>query len=136
MRYLLATNFLSLYVGVSLACSIDPFVTTSRYADFLMEKSDIVFFGKLTALETSSNGAQQATFEVIKHIAGKNNEFHTIVVKNEHMTTCFRPFTTIGSAYYIFGSKSGSGNSYMVSSSAHNGFLPLEWVVENDWSLP
>ena len=114
-------------------CIIDPFQTTIMRVDQLKEKSDVIFFGKLVELETSDQGKQVAKFYVIKSYKGEVSG--RVIIRNEVLNSCFRPFHTIDSAYYIFATSPKYNKQFEITDSVSNGFVPLEWAVEQEWDL-
>ncbi len=118
---------------ISFGCIISPYQRAIMYSDDLKESSDVIFFGKLAELKTKESGEQLATFFVIKSFKG--NLEGRVKVKNEILSSCFRPFQNLNSAYYIFGSMSGVSNIYEVGTSVSNGFIPLEYAVSQNWSF-
>jgi len=101
------------------------------YSDEIRKKSDVVFFGKLSELETKNTGEQTAIFTVIKSYKGDLKG--EVIIKNEILSSCFRPFQTIDSAYYIFALKTDMPNQYKIPISTT--FVPLEAAVKFEWDL-
>lgn len=128
------TLFILLFISSSsFGCLISPYQRTAMNAEKLKELSDIIFFGKLVKFDIKPNGKQVATFTVIKSLKG-DVDGH-IQIRNEEISSCFRVFKTIDSAYYLFATKSNIPGQYEITSSNSNGFIPLEWAVEHDWSF-
>lgn len=128
-------TFVLLFISSEgIGCIISPFQMVADQSEKLLESADVAFFGKLVLLETGTNGKQVATFLVIKHY--KDNDSAYIEVKNESLSSCFRSFSTIDSAYYIFAKKVIGAEQYEITSSLNNGFMPLEYAVKYDISMP
>ncbi len=132
IRYFAFLILLASYTHAS-GCIIDPYQATIMRSDQLKEQSDVIFFGKLVNLETSLEGKQVATFFVIKSFKGGLSG--RVVVRNEVLSSCFRPFQTIDSAYYVFATESRSEGQYEITGSVSSGFVPLEWAVEQEWDF-
>ena len=115
------------------ACIIDPFVTVSMNTAKLRTSADIVFFGKLKAVLQNETGEQTALFTMIKPYKGDVKG--DIVIKNEAVSSWFRPFQTLHSAYYIFATKTQYANQYEVTSSLSNGFISLEAAMALSWNI-
>ncbi len=116
-----------------LGCMLSPYKLTAMNSEKLINLSDVIFFGKLVELKTNKNGKQLSTFFVIKSMKGDLEG--RVKIRNEHLSSCFRPLQTIDSAYYIFATKSQIIGQYDVSNSVSNGFVPFEWAVDQDWSF-
>jgi len=106
---------------------------TAINSENLRNLSDVIFFGKLVALETSEDGKQLAKFFVIKSIKGELEG--RVEVRNEELSSCFRGFQTLDSAYYIFATKSQFSGQYEITNSSSNGFVPFEWAVNQEWEF-
>ena len=133
MRMILTILLILIFSSELQACIISPFKRTAMNSDEIREKADIVFFGKLAKLSMKSTGEQTATFTVIKSYKG--NVTGDITIRNEKLSSCFRPFQTIDSAYYIFATKVKKSNEYEVFTSVSNGFIPLEAAIEYSWDI-
>ncbi len=118
---------------VSLGCIISPYQMTAMNSENLRDLSDVIFFGKLVDLETKKDGKQLAKFFVIKSIKGELEG--RVEIRNEHLSSCFRGFQTLDSAYYIFATKSQFSGQYEVTNSSSNGFVPFEWAVGQKWEF-
>ncbi len=99
----------------------------------LRNLSDAIFFEKLVDLKTKEDGKQLANFFVIKSIKGELEG--RVEIRNEDLTSCFRGFRTLDSAYYIFATKSQFSGQYEVTNSSSNGFVPFDWAVGQKWGF-
>lgn len=123
--------FLLIFSATSQACIIDPFKMTTMHSEDIRKKSDVVFFGKLVEVVMKDNGSQEAKFIVIKSYKG--NAIGNITIENKELTSCFRHFKTIGSAYYVFALKTNKPNTFKIPTSAT--FVPLEAAIEYKWDI-
>lgn len=115
------------------ACIISPSARVAMHSDEIRAKADIVFFGKVTKIYRKNTGEQTATFRVIKSYKGEMTR--DIVIKNEVLSSCFVPFQTIDSAYYIFATKIPKSAYYEITSSSSNGFISLEDAIAYSWDI-
>jgi len=118
---------------ISFGCIISPFKITAMNSENLRNLSDVIFFGKLVDLEINENGKQLAKFFVIQSIKGELEG--RVEIRNEELSSCFRSFHTLDSAYYIFATKSQFSGQFEVTNSASNGFVPFEWAVNHKWEF-
>lgn len=118
---------------ISLGCIISPYKMTAMNTENLRDLSDVIFFGKLVELKTNENGKQLAKFFVIKSIKGELEG--RVEIRNEDLSSCFRGFQALDSAYYIFATKSQFPGQYEVTNSSSNGFIPFEWAVNQKWEF-
>ena len=130
MKILLTLSLL-VFSPIASACAIDPFKMTTINSEEIKKRSDAVFFGKLKEIVLKENGTQEATFFIIKTYKG--NVSGNIVIENKELTSCFRHFRTVGSAYYIFALKTEKSNTYKIPKSAT--FVPLEAAIEFEWNI-
>jgi len=106
---------------------------TIMNSEKLRNLSDAIFFEKLVDLKTKEDGKQLANFFVIKSIKGELEG--RVEIRNEDLTSCFRGFRTLDSAYYIFATKSQFSGQYEVTNSSSNGFVPFVWAVGQKWGF-
>lgn len=131
MKALILITLLVCAVSVD-ACIISPYHMTVTQSEEIRDKSDVVFFGKLSKLDTNKSGEQTAVFTIIKSYKGSLSG--DVVIKNRFLSSsCSRPFRTIGSAYYVFALKTDDPGIYKIPSSAT--FVPLESAIESGWDL-
>ncbi len=133
MKQILTLLILIVLCPTCLGCMLSPYKLTAMNSEKLRNLSDVIFFGKLVELKTKEDGRQLATFFVIKPIKGDLEG--RVRVRNEVLSSCFRPFRTIDSAYYIFATNSQTSGQYEVANSESNGFVPFEWAVDQNWGF-
>ncbi|BFM13527.1 hypothetical protein R50072_36800 [Simiduia litorea] len=117
--------------GAADACVISPFKRTALYSDQLLEKSDVMFFGRLNSeVFDESTSTQTAVFTVIKSYKG--DVAGEVVVSNKLVSSCSRAFQVLQSAFYVFAIKGERPNTYALPRSAT--FIPLGNAIEYEWS--
>lgn len=101
------------------------------YSDQLLEKSDVMFFGRLDSeVFDEKTSTQTAVFTVIKSYKG--DVAGEVVVSNKLVSSCSRAFQVLQSAFYVFAIKGKGPNVYALPRSAT--FIPLGNAIEYEWS--
>lgn len=131
MKKLVLTSLLLALSLASEACPISPFKRVTMDSDRFLEKSDVVFFGRLDSEEIDEKSMEQtATFTIIKSYKGNVSGQVTII--NKLSSSCSRAFQVPQSAFYVYATATEQGAIYRISGFAS--FVPLANALEYEWS--
>ena len=127
--------FIFLYCALAsayaLSCPVSPISRTAYYSDSILEKSDVMFLGRLESESREENSLlQMATFTVLESYKG--NVSGKVTVKNELRTSCSRAFKVVGQKFYVFALKTAKKNVFKMPHTAT--FIPLGNAEELNWS--
>ncbi|MEM8491618.1 MAG: hypothetical protein AAF756_12425 [Pseudomonadota bacterium] len=102
-----------------------------KYSDEFYEQADVVFFGKLNAVELDTEAGEQfASFTVIESYKG--SAIGELLVVNKLNSSCSRQFQNPDTAFYVYAKSSEHKSVVLISGFAT--FVPLGNALEKEWS--
>ena len=122
MNKLFIFFFCTLASAYALSCPVSPISRTAYYSDSILEKSDVMFLGKLESeSREESSLMQMTTFTIIESYKGSVSG--KVIVKNELRTSCSRAFKIVGQKFYVFALETAKKNVFKMLHTAT--FIPL-----------
>jgi len=131
MKKSITTIFLLILSAQAYACIISPLYDVAMNVEKFKKKADLVFFGKLEQTTLINKYIHASNFTIIKTYKGKASKQVTII--NKLHSSCSRPFSKVGTAYYVFANKTNKENEFIIDGYAT--FVPLNVAIETNMVL-
>jgi hypothetical protein len=110
---------------------MDPHHRVAMDPEPMLDKYDVVFFGRLSSFEFSDDTTQIAEFEVLDVYKGPGMSLATI--HNLLTTSCSRTFEVPSTNYYVFAMIDPDSGNYTISGFAS--FVPESVAEEREMQL-